>query len=84
MDSRIKRRMANSKLSLNEALQALILDKLATLVWQNTKDGHKGRKHPDSVFRKLEGLDKTEKDELEVFKSPEEYMEWRNAKMVKR
>ena len=84
LDSRIKRRITKTNLSTNEALQALILDKLTTLVWQNTKDGHKGRRHPPSVFRKLEGLDKTEKDELEVFTTEEAYMKWRKAKMRKK
>lgn len=32
-------------------LLASVIDQLAVLVWQNTKDGHKGRKRPKPIKR---------------------------------
>lgn len=80
-DSRIKRKIINKKLTLAESLQAIMIDKLSILIWQKTKDGAKGRNIPESVYRKLEGLEKKPKDELQSFKTEEEFMEWYNSKM---
>jgi hypothetical protein len=79
--SRIKRKIANVKLTLSETLQAVMIDKLSILIWQRTKDGTKGRNLPDSVYRKLEGLDDRKKEDLRSFSSEEEYLEWYNSKM---
>ena len=80
-DSRIKRKIANVKLTLSESLEAIIVDKLSILVWQKTKDGIRGRNIPESTYRKLEGLDKKPKDELQSFATEEDFMEWYNNKM---
>lgn len=81
LDSRIKRKIANSKLTLNEALNALLLDKMSILVWQRSKDGIKGRNMPESVYRKLMGLDDKPKDDLEKFATEEDFEEWYKSKM---
>lgn len=78
-DSRIKRKMANVTLTLNDTLLSLVIDKLSILIWQQTKDGHKGRNIPESLYRKLAGLDK--KDELQSFESVEDFNRWYKAKM---
>lgn len=80
-DSRIKKKIINRKLTLTESLQAIMIDKLSILIWQKTKDGAKGRNMPDSLYRKLEGLDKDAKDELQSFDTEEEFLEWYNNKM---
>ena len=80
-DSRIKRKIINRKLTLAESLQAIMIDKLSILIWQKTKDGAKGRNIPESIYRKLEGLEKKPKDELQSFRTEEEFMEWYNSKM---
>lgn len=80
-DSRIKKKIINRKLTLTESLQAIMIDKLSILIWQRTKDGAKGRNMPDSLYRKLEGLDKDAKDELQSFATEEEFLEWYNNKM---
>ena len=36
---------------------------------------------PESIYRKLEGLDKDAKDELQSFATEEEFLEWYNNKM---
>lgn len=79
--SRIKRKISKSKLTLGEALQAIMIDKLSILIWQKTKDGAKGRNLPESVYRKLEGLDDKKKDELQAFASEKDFREWYNSKM---
>ena len=80
-DSRIKRKIINKKLTLAESLQAIMIDKLSILIWQKTKDGTKGRNIPESIYRKLEGLEKKPKDELQSFRTEEEFMDWYNSKM---
>lgn len=80
-NSRIKKKIINRKLTLTESLQAIMIDKLSILIWQKTKDGAKGRHMPESIYRKLEGLDKDAKDELQSFATEEEFLEWYNNKM---
>lgn len=80
-DSRIKRKIANIKITFDQMLQALIIDKLSVLVWQRTKDGVKGRNFPESIYQKLTGLDEKKKDELEPFATEEAFEEWHRRKM---
>lgn len=75
-DSRIKMKMSERRLSLDQVLQTFIVDKLSALIWQNTKDGHKGRNFPKSLYQTLEGLDEKKKDELEKFETIEDFEEW--------
>ena len=48
--SRIKMKLADSKMNLNNTLQAAIADRLSILIWQNTEDGHKGINKPQSIL----------------------------------
>ena len=80
-DSRIKRKIANVKLTLEESLQAIMVDKLSILIWQKTKDGAKGRHIPESIYRKLMGLDDKPKDDLEKFTTEDDFEEWYRSKM---
>lgn len=79
-DSRIKRKIANVKLTLEESLQAIMVDKLSILIWQKTKDGAKGRHIPESIYRKLMGLDDKPKDDLEKFTTEDDFEEWYKSK----
>ena len=81
VNSRICRKMSGRRLTIDQTLQALVIDKLAGLMWQNTKDGHKGRRYPESILKKLEGKDEKKKDDLEKFRTVEEYEKWRKSKM---
>jgi len=76
IDSRIRRKIGNRKLTLEQTLQALTVDRLAGLMWQNTKNGHKGRHYPESILKQLEDQDKKEKDELQAFESVEDFQKW--------
>ena len=44
--SRIRRKVAGINAPLDTVLLACIVDRLALLIWQNTKDGSKGRNRP--------------------------------------
>lgn len=53
-DSRIKRKVAKRRLTLNEALSAAAVDKLTQLVWSKTEDARRGRNRPKSILDALE------------------------------
>jgi hypothetical protein len=82
-NSRVKRKISGIDLDLNEMMMAMMVDSLNILIWQNTKDGQKNRNRPESIYKRLMGLDKKLKDELMSFDSIEEYEKWRKAKMEK-
>lgn len=56
-ESRTMRRLSGSKLTVQETLLAIIADRLGILIWQQTKDGQKGKNQPASI---LSGLTKEE------------------------
>lgn len=79
MDSRTKRHVSGMKLSLTEMLLALIVDSANVLIWQNTKDGAKGRNRPKSIFKML--TEEKKKDDYQVFRSAEDFDEWHRKRM---
>ena len=74
-NSRTKRKLSKQKLSLEEMLLAIVADRPGILVWQPTKDGHKGRNQPKSIFKDLTE-EKKPKDELQAFQSAEDFEAW--------
>ena len=79
--SRIKRKISGQRLTIEQTLQAVIVDKLQILIWQQTKDGHKGRNLPESIYKKLSGIEEKKlKDDLKVFDSIEDYEKWYERK----
>lgn len=59
--------------SLDQTLQAAQLDALNLLIWQNTKDGAKGRRRPKSIVESwMEKKDKNN-DDIKTFASGEEF-----------
>lgn len=82
-NSRIKRKMAKSSLTLQDALMALLVDGVHTLIWQRTKDGSKGRNRPESIFKKLMHIDEKPKDELMKFTSEASFEQWYRSKRDK-
>lgn len=69
-NSRIKRKINNQQLSTEEMLLISILDKLNILIWQQTKDGQKGRNQPKSILAEI--LDKQENN-VASFNTIEEF-----------
>ncbi len=80
-NSRIKMKLAGVKVAPDILLLAHAVDRLSVLVWQRTKDGHKGRKKPVSFVEELTGKSKTEKKTITVsaFDTPEEFERTRRA-----
>lgn len=73
-DSRIKKKISDTKISLDEMLLALMVDNLQFISWTKTKSAQKGHGKPESLFKKLMGLDeKKPKDDLMTFATVEEY-----------
>lgn len=51
--SRTMMKLSGQRITTEEALLALAVDRLSVLVWQNTEDGIKGRNAPKSVYSVL-------------------------------
>jgi hypothetical protein len=71
-DSRIKMKVSGERLSISQLLAAMTVDKLANLVWMQSKDGVKGRNKPASVVEQLRGS-ASKPSEIHGFDSPEEF-----------
>lgn len=67
-DSRVKMKVSNSKITLEQALLGRIADELAFLSWTKTKDAQKGRGRPASILKML-----TEEKEVEAFKDADSF-----------
>lgn len=67
-DSRVKMKVSNSKITLEQALLGRIVDELAFLSWTKTKDAQKGRGRPASILKML-----TEEKEVEAFKDADSF-----------
>lgn len=80
-DSRIMQLMSETKFSVEVTLLAIIADALRILVWQNTKDGKRGRNKPESILEMLTG-NKKEEEQLGSFNTVEEFNAWRNAMLT--
>lgn len=73
-DSRIKMRITGQRITTKTALLAGILDRLTTLVWMQTQDGHKGRNRPESILAKLtKDPEPEKKDDFLVFESSDAF-----------
>ena len=73
-NSRIMMKITGQRIDTKTALLAGILDRLTTLVWFQTVDGHKGRNRPESVLARLnKEPEKEKKDDYVVFDSPEAF-----------
>lgn len=82
-DSRIKKKISNTKLTLEQGLLALLVDAVRINNWLHTKDAQKRRNMPPSIYKKLMGLDdeKNKTYELRHFDSIESFEEWHRQRM---
>lgn len=71
-DSRVKKTLTNSKITLEQILMARMVDELSWLHWSKTKDGSKNRNRPQSV---LKALTEEKKEEAEVFLTADDFKE---------
>lgn len=59
-DSRIKMKIAGTKVNPELLLLAAAVDRLTFLAWSKTGDGQKGRRRPKSIVEMLNGEQKSE------------------------
>ena len=71
-NSRVKMKLSNSKITLEQMLLARMTDELTFQSWSKTKDGQKNRNRPDSI---LKSLLEEKKDETVSFSTPEDFNE---------
>jgi len=74
--SRIMQKMTGARAPIDTLLQAIIADALKILVWQNTRDGAKGRNRPASILASLLG---DADDDPEGFDTAAEFEAWHAA-----
>jgi hypothetical protein len=74
-NSRIKRKLSNEEYTTEELLLMNISDCLSLLVWQNTKDGQKGKNMPKLFTEMLN----EKKEATLTFDTPEEFEARRKA-----
>ncbi len=77
-NARVKIKMSGAKVSAELMLLATCADALKLLLWQNTKDGQKGRNAPKSILASIIG---EEKEQGAGFDTPEEFRAWREDKL---
>lgn len=73
-NARIKMLLADVKVPLETMMMAAIVDRLSMLLYCQTKDAQRGTNRPESIVERLtQGQKETE--EIEAYKSPEEFAE---------
>lgn len=70
-DSRIWMKVAGMNYKADFIVKAAILDGVRTLVWQNSKDGTKGRNQPKPIIEEMEK--RKAKDNIVSFSTPEDF-----------
>lgn len=75
-NSRVKMRLSKTKLTLEQALFAMMVDQLRFQSWTHSKEAHKGRGYKEKSILKALQEEPKEKDELEVFDDAESLMEY--------
>lgn len=71
-NSRIKMKLANVNYELKDILLMSVVDYLAVMVWQKTKDARTGKNRPQSILNKLLDVENKE-DDVVSFASSEEF-----------
>lgn len=66
-------KISGAQVSNELLLLAHAVDRLSILVWQNTKDGQKGRNKPDSIAEKIIYGDNTKRIKTSGYATPEAF-----------
>lgn len=74
-DSRVKRFLSGTNITLNQMLLARIADELAFLSWLKTKDGAKNRNRPQSILQTLLNNNEPQEKQLKGYESVEDFTE---------
>ena len=73
-NSRIVKKISGTPANADTLLLAMIADALHVLIWQNTKDGVKGRNRPKSILQAI--LGGSPERETSSFDSVEDFRAW--------
>ena len=82
-DSRIKMKLSGMRTSNEILLLAYAVDRLSVLIWQNTKDGQKGKNRPKSIADAILNGDTVKQHKTTGFDTPEAFMNARE-KIIER
>lgn len=74
-DSRVKMRISNQRITLNQMLLARIADELAFISWSKTVDGQKNRNRPQSVLESLMQANKEIEEENNSYATGNDFMD---------
>ncbi len=74
--SRVKMAAAGQKVSTGTLLSAICADALRVRIWQNSRDGMRGKNPPSSIVEMLLEVS-ADKDSGEGFAESAEFMAWR-------
>ena len=83
-ESRIKQKINGTNVPVNTMLLAHAVDRLGLLIWQKTKDGHRGRNKPESVAEMMMNTGKRKITRVDAFDTPEEFEEARRRILERR
>lgn len=73
-DSRVKMELSGNKFTIDQLMQAMVVDSLRFLAWSKTKDAQKGHKYKaKSMVKALNGEYDHEHDDLATFDTIEQY-----------
>ena len=75
-DSRVKQHLSGNRVTLTEALMAIIADRLSFIAWTKTKDAQQGHKYNGKSIYETLTKPKQDKDEIISFDTVEEYDEY--------
>lgn len=75
-DSRVKMHLSGSKVTLDQALLAIISDCLRFIAWTKTRDAKKGRRYKNKQIYDALVREDNKDDELMRFETVEEYEEY--------
>ena len=78
-NSRIKMKLAGLPVSNEMLMLAQMVDRLSVLIWQNTKDGEKGRNKPESLVDMLLSKNTENVRKTDCFDTPEAFWAARSA-----
>lgn len=80
-DSRIKMKMSGMKITIEQTMLAVTVDRLGLLIWMNSKDGAKGINRPKSMLKEMLSIGEPEKDTIVSFSSATDFEEeWNRRK----
>lgn len=83
-DSRIKMKLNGMEVPFETMLLASAVDRLSTLVWQQTKDGMDGKNYPLSIVAMLTNAQTSkEKSNVTTFATGEDFMKERERLLKK-